>query len=309
MEYPKNKSRKRRWTDPSTALEWKMRYRTEILEVDEKNWFEVDPHLLLGKGNSARVFVAREFQERDPSISWNMAAKVIQLTDDSHRNSYANECEAFARIPSWGHPNIVRYLYHGKYAEDRAVIMLERLPKTTIDSYIQEKGALQVANAVHVLKQLGSAVLFLHDLNITPRDVKCENISIDEVFNAKLFDFNLSRVVEDETESCTDGTGTPFYMAPEVVHNLPSKFAADMWSVGQVFYRMLVGHHMFHDAVNERDLKAKNRISRPLPLERFPKWLRSNDMCMTILKGLLHVDAEERWTASRLMIHLAELRD
>lgn len=74
------------------------------------------------------------------------------------------------------------------------------------------------------------------------RDIKLDNILLDQSGRIKICDFGVSRQVRSEKERMHDQCGTPAYIAPEILKNRGYKgFKVDMWSAGVCLYVMLVG--------------------------------------------------------------------
>ena len=97
---------------------------------------------------------------------------------------------------------------------------------------------------------------YLHDIQICHRDLKLENILIDERNNLKLIDFGFS-VCTPHDSKLKIFCGTPSYMAPEIVLKKEyNGFATDVWSLGVILYLILAGNHPFKGA-SERELYAK----------------------------------------------------
>ena len=98
-------------------------------------------------------------------------------------------------------------------------------------------------------------------MNICHRDLKLENILIDERNNVKLIDFGFS-ICTAPDQKLKIFCGTPSYMAPEIVQKKDyNGFATDIWSLGVILYVILSGNYPFKGQ-NEKDLFAK--ISRGL---------------------------------------------
>ena len=84
----------------------------------------------------------------------------------------------------------------------------------------------------------------LHGQNIVHRDIKLENILLDEKGHIKLTDFGLSKILKDDDNTNTM-VGTPTYIAPEVFNKLGHNKTADWWSVGCLMFAMLEGRFPF----------------------------------------------------------------
>ncbi|XP_067864627.1 ribosomal protein S6 kinase-related protein-like isoform X2 [Heptranchias perlo] len=88
--------------------------------------------------------------------------------------------------------------------------------------------------------ELGSAIGFLHDFGVVHRDVKMENVLLNERGHLKLTDFGLSRRLCRGERACTI-CGTMQYMAPEVLGGRPYNHSADWWSLGILLYALVTG--------------------------------------------------------------------
>ena len=97
---------------------------------------------------------------------------------------------------------------------------------------------------------------YCHTEGIIHRDIKLENILINEKGEIKICDFGISKRINKD-ELLKDCCGTPAYIAPEVLEADPyDGYMADMWSVGIVLYTMLYGKFPFR-AKEENELKEK----------------------------------------------------
>ena len=103
--------------------------------------------------------------------------------------------------------------------------------------------------------ELSTAVLFLHSVGIIHRDLKPENVLISKTnseITVKLIDFGFSRVL-GKLDNLKDAYGTFSYASPEILNKTPYNFKTDIWSLGVIFYLIIVGVHPFGE--NEKDLK------------------------------------------------------
>ena len=95
------------------------------------------------------------------------------------------------------------------------------------------------------LRQLASAVSFLHENRVAHCDIKCDNILLDSNFNLKLADFGSSEVIKRNSGLLNHRKGTKHYMAPEVDDfSLKTPYdgkKADVFALGVTMYMMLFG--------------------------------------------------------------------
>jgi len=139
------------------------------------------------------------------------------------------------------HPNIARM--HEVYEnETQIIIVMDYARGKRLIDYVIRNGPVPEADAILIMKSLFSAVGYLHDNNYIHRDIKLENIMIDanddasEKFTVKLIDFGLS-VTADNTK-LFERSGTPGYVAPEILCSRPYGSKVDIFSLGVVLFTM-----------------------------------------------------------------------
>ena len=123
------------------------------------------------------------------------------------------------------------------------------------DSLIQNVGFTENASAT-IIRQVLSAVAFLHSKKIAHRDIKPENILFEsnDALNVKLLDFGNSRQM-GENEAMHGVYGTAYYVAPEVLsQNYDEK--CDIWSIGVILYMLLSGNPPFNGNSDLQILEA-----------------------------------------------------
>jgi len=161
--------------------------------------------------------------------------------------------------------NIVRYVDHLDWDNRLLIIIMEYVPGGDLGRLIQDRGCLTEAAVKVMAGQLLDALGYLHDKNITHRDVKPDNILIgsEQPFVVKLTDFGLSKMVDNDQTFLRTFCGTLLYCAPEVysefaeydelgrrhprnrhrkhVRGQRYDHAVDIWSLGGVLFYALTG--------------------------------------------------------------------
>ncbi len=153
------------------------------------------------------------------------------------------------------HPNIIKFI-DKIYSNSKIYLILEYAKGITLKSYMknQPNQKLNELKAKKIFTQLISALSYLHNKNICHRDIKLDNIIINDNLNIKIIDLGLG-IHFQENIKLNSFCGTPFFMAPEIYKK---EFyygpAVDIWSAGIVLYILLCGKLPFKSN-NEKNLK------------------------------------------------------
>lgn len=140
------------------------------------------------------------------------------------------------------HPHIVK-VYDYYEDVDNFNIVMEYCKGGELFEHISKRGVFDETMASDIMKQILSAISYLHLQNIIHSDLKAENIMFvnedDTDLHCKLIDFGMASKYNPE-KKLSHIQGTPYYIAPEVLMNsYDSK--ADIWSVGVLLYILLTG--------------------------------------------------------------------
>jgi eukaryotic-like serine/threonine-protein kinase len=195
----------------------------------------------IGAGGMSTVY--RAF---DTVLERRVAIKLLhrEMSADSDQlERFRREARAVAQL---SHPHIVGVIDAGE-DENRPYIVFEFVEGETLKERIRELGRLPVdesiAYAIEIARALGSA----HTHGIVHRDVKPQNVLIDEEGSAKVTDFGIARSLKDDGLTA-DGRvlGTTDYVSPEQALGHDVNGQSDIYSLGIVLYEMLTGEVPFH---------------------------------------------------------------
>jgi len=233
-------------------------------------------HLFNGRfriiGRLAVTAMSRVYQGRDEETGERVAIKVLVIRDarpemmPKYRERFLREAAALARL---SHPNIVRVLDHGMEGQLPYLVM-EFLDGGTLRTLLRSSTPSPRA-ALRMMEHLTHALEAAHSRGIVHRDIKPSNLFVTGSFDGtgpltvRLIDFGIAKDLEDSSELTGQDTvlGTPWYMAPEQTLGDPVDARTDIYALGCLLYRLLMGRTPFGDRRGTGVLIA--HITRPPP--------------------------------------------
>ncbi|GJQ71469.1 hypothetical protein Trydic_g11192 [Trypoxylus dichotomus] len=156
--------------------------------------------------------------------------------------------------------------------------------------------------ARRAMRQILEGLCFLHERNIAHLDLKPQNILLmveDSCDDIKLCDFGISRILEPGTEVRTL-SGTPDYVAPEVVSYEPISLATDIWSVGVLAYVLLSGYTPFGADTKEQ---TSLNISKGIVTFEPEDFVDVSSVALDFIKSILVLNPKKRPTVQELLQH------
>ncbi|XP_065343207.1 uncharacterized protein Nuak1 isoform X3 [Cloeon dipterum] len=138
------------------------------------------------------------------------------------------------------HPNII-HIYEVFENREKMVLVMEYAAGGELYDYLSERKVLSEVEARRIFRQIATATYYCHKHKICHRDLKLENILLDENGNAKIADFGLSNVFDNKRLLSTF-CGSPLYASPEIVKGTPYHGPeVDCWSLGVLLYTLVYG--------------------------------------------------------------------
>ncbi len=195
----------------------------------------------LGVGGMAEVYLAH-----DRHLGRDVALKVLlskYAGDPQFIERFRREASAAAGL---NHPNIVQIYDRGE-AEGTFYISMEYLQGHSLKDIIQKYAPLRWDHVITVSAQILEALRFAHRKDVVHRDVKPQNIIVDDEGRVKVTDFGIARAGGSSTMTETGSIlGTAHYLSPEQAQGETATAASDLYSLGVVMYEMATGRLPFN---------------------------------------------------------------
>ena len=195
------------------------------------------------------------------------------------------------------HPNVMR-LYDVWETSTSLYLILEYVQGGELFDYLCAKGRRPTSEVLGYFQQIICAVDYCHRFNIAHRDLKLENILIDQDANIKVADFGMA-TWQDSTRGklLRTSCGSPHYAAPEIISGKPYNGAsADIWSCGVILYALLAAKLPFDDDDCPTLLQKISIGSFVMPSDIDPQ-------AQDLIWRMLTTDVKKRITMPEIMQH------
>ncbi len=191
---------------------------------------------LLGEGGMGAVYKAM-----DREVERMVALKIIRPELAVREEILARFKQELILARRITHKNVIRIFDLGE-AEGLKFITMEFIEGKDLSSLIKDKGRLSFEECADIMSQTCTALDAAHSEGVVHRDLKPQNIMVDKNNRVIVMDFGIARTVEQGGMTHTGALiGTPDYMSPEQVMGEKVDVRSDLFTMGIIFYQLLVG--------------------------------------------------------------------
>lgn len=248
----------------------------------------------IGRGGMGLVYLAR-----DTRLDRQVAIKCLrtELFEPHYRERFKREALLLAKL---NHPNIVQ-IYDFIETPDQLALVMEYVDGQNLQTRLREQ-LVPMAQRMIWLTQIAQGLAVAHDSGIIHRDLKAENILINQRNAAKISDLGIAKS-QDFSATITDHVaGSYASMSPEQAMGEPLDFKSDLFSFGILAYQMLCGAHPFGETDNKLQLMQRIISHPPVPPTKHNPTL-PNEIC-ELLGQLLSKNVANRpdnthWVANQ----------
>jgi len=220
----------------------------------------------IGEGGMGVVYKALHV-----TLNKTLALKVLRgemAKDPEVVQRFIQEAQAATSI---GHENIIDISDFGRLPDGTVYFVMEYLDGRPLNDLIKRGGSIPMAEAVAIVRQIGSALGAAHLRGIVHRDLKPDNVYVvargEQTTYVKVLDFGIAKVGGASNKLTRTGMvfGTPHYMSPEQAAGQSVDARTDIYALGIIMYEMFTGHVPF-DADTFMAVLTKHMFEQPAPM-------------------------------------------
>jgi hypothetical protein len=227
-----------------------------------RTWGSYEILTEVARGAMGAIYRARDKRRGGQEVALKVLLQGSQA-DPEDLERFKREARALQKL---NHPAIVRFYEYGVF-ENCPFVSMDFVAGTTLESIIQG-GGISIDKGLVILEQVARAVDHAHSKGVVHRDLKPANVLIGNDNLARVTDFGLARILEENGRLTRSGDliGTPLYMSPEAIRGdlMALGPSSDVWSLGVTLYLLLTGEQPF-GAKTIEDVAKRVKNDEPAP--------------------------------------------
>ncbi|MGM0563481.1 MAG: protein kinase domain-containing protein [Pseudomonadota bacterium] len=247
----------------------------------------------IGVGGMSTVYLAEREFDRELLVM-----KVIDTTQPGAEQLVERTRQEYELLSRVDHPNVVVIDDLGEH-DGLLYIVMERFSAGDLKQRIEHR--FSTLQAIRYLREITAGLIAMEEQDLIHRDLKPSNIMFRDDESLAIIDFSVATQLENAARLTQDGeiVGTPYYMSPEQsLGQAPLDIRADIYSLGIIFYEMLIGRKPFY----AKELKQLMALQREAPMPPLPSHLAN---FTPLLEKMTAKDREARFaSAAELGQHL-----
>ncbi|MES2523137.1 MAG: protein kinase [Gemmatimonadota bacterium] len=260
----------------------------------------------VGVGGAGTVWLAEDSRRESGLVALKLLDERWSASGTEQsgpRVRFLSEARTAARL---NHPHIATVFDAGETTDGRLYLSMAYCEGGSLADRLQQE-ALPLRDALHVARQLASALGAVHDAGIVHRDVKPANVLFDGAGHVRLSDFGIARTDDVGITRTGIVIGTPAYLSPEQMRGERADPRSDLWSLGVTLYEMLARRRPF-DGESFVAVAQQVLLDEPAPL---PSTLDAPPALHLLIDRLLAKEPADRFSRASDVIAVIDelLRD
>jgi serine/threonine protein kinase len=265
--------------------------RDNLPRIDVRKRFDMLNRL--GQGSMSKVWRAR-----DRSIGREVCLKLLDKEKTAKfemRFVGLNKPREGAVCVTLRHKNIVQTFEHGNTTEGEPYLVMELIEGMGLNFLIETKSPMLEGNRINLLVQLSDALDYLHTQGYLHRDICPRNTMVTNDGVIKLIDFGLT--IPNRPEFCKPGnrTGTPNYLAPELIRRTTTDQRVDLFALGVTAYEIFTNKLPWEKAESLQTLLSHMHSAGKDPAEHRPDLDKAT---LSFLRKAIERDPRERFQSA-----------
>ena len=197
--------------------------------------------------------------------------RALKYINTKNNQKLLNEAKReISILKNLDHPNIEKIYEYYEKENDNINIVMELLDGQELFSKLMKETRFSEQNTAIIMYQIFSSIKYCHDNGIIHRDIKAENIIVQDEKHlfVKLIDFGSCEILTSSKLTSTYKVGSPSYIAPEILNGEEYDYSVDIWSLGVLMYYLLCGNKPFtgtteqdiYKEIKTKEVKFKDKI-------------------------------------------------